>query len=263
MKKLLLLMLTVMILFSCKDSKKETSVEVKNNDWTSQNLKGMVKSTELSTYTPDSTGKTGEMDSCCIVTEEYDEKGYTTTSVRKDSKGNNGETTTMTRHDKGQMKSVSYSKDGKSNGGMEIDIDKDGKYSGARELDSAGKQVFYYTGITEDEYGQVTSGTRHKADSSVFGTFKNEYIKGIQVGNSYTDSSGKMLSSSKSELNETGDVVKTTETVTGKDSTTTTVTTYKYDSRDEQGNWTQRTTYNDKGKATKVTKRTLTYYKKD
>lgn len=256
-------MLAGTILVSCKDSKKETTAVVKNNDWTSQNLKGMVKSTEQTTYTPDSAGKTGEMDSCCIVTEEYDDKGYTTSSTRKDSKGNNGETTTMTRYEKGQMKAVTYSKSGKNTGGMEIDIDKDGKYSGARELDSAGKLLFYYTGITEDEYGAVTSGTRHKPDSSVFGTFKNEYKNGIQVGNSYTDSSGKEMSSSKSELNDKGDVVKTTETNAGKDSTTTTVTTYTYDSWDEQGNWTQRTTYNDKGKATKVTKRTLTYYKKD
>jgi len=262
MKKLLLLMLTGMVIVSCKNSTKETTV-IKNNDWTSQNLKGMVKSTEQTTYTPDSTGKTGEMDSCCIVTEEYDEKGYTTSSTRKDSKGNAGETTNFTRYDKGQMKSVSNSKAGKTTGGMEIEIDKDGKYSGARELDSAGKLLFYYTGITEDEYGAVTSGTRHKADSSVVGTFKNEYVKGIQVGNSYTDSSGKLVYSSKSELNDKGDIAKTTETNVSKDSTTTTVTTYKYDSMDEQGNWTQRTSYNDKGKATKVTKRTITYYKKD
>lgn len=262
MKKLLLLLLTGMILVSCKDSKKETDV-IKNNDWTSQNLKGMVKSTEQSTYTPDSTGKTGEMDSCCIVTEEYDDKGYTTSSTRKDSKGNAGETTTMTRYEKGQVKTVTYSKSGKTTGGMEIDIDKEGKYSGARELDSAGKLLYYYTDITEDEYGQVTSGTRHKADSSVFGRFKNEFVKGIQVGNSYTDSTGKVTYSSKSELNDKGDVVKTTETNAGKDSTTTTVTTYTYDSMDEQGNWTQRTSYNDKGKAIKVTKRTITYYKKD
>jgi inorganic pyrophosphatase len=48
-----------------------------------------------------------------------------------------------------------------------------------------------------------------------------------------------------------------------KDSTTTKTTTFKYDSYDEQGNWTQRTTFDDKGKATKVIKRTHTYYKKD
>jgi hypothetical protein len=262
MKKLLMLMVTGMILFSCNNGETETAV-AKNSDWTTQNLKGMVKSIEQSTYTPDSTGKIGAMDSCCINTDEFDEKGYTTSSAKKDSKGNAGETTSFAHYDKGQMKSVSNSKNGKVTGGFEIDIDKDGKYTGARELDSAGKSTFYYTGLTEDDYGSVTSGTRHKKDSSVDGVFKSEYTKGIQVGNSYTDSSGKQVYTSKSELNDKGDVAKTTETNVGKDSTTTTVTTYTYDSRDEQGNWTQRTTINDKGKATKVTKRTITYYKKD
>ncbi|HEV8270603.1 MAG TPA: hypothetical protein VGQ04_04815 [Chitinophagaceae bacterium] len=34
----------------------------------------------------------------------------------------------------------------------------------------------------------------------------------------------------------------------GKDSTITTVTKYTYESHDDMGNWTQRTTWNDKGK---------------
>jgi len=46
-----------------------------------------------------------------------------------------------------------------------------------------------------------------------------------------------------------------------KDSTKTEVVTYKYDATDDKGNWTQRTTYNDKGKATKMVKRTITYFK--
>jgi hypothetical protein len=36
--------------------------------------------------------------------------------------------------------------------------------------------------------------------------------------------------------------------------------TYKYDHYDEKGNWTQRTAYDDKGKPTKVVKRSFTYY---
>ena len=262
MQKLLLLIITGMILFSCNNSTKETTV-AKNSDWTVQNLKGMVKSLEQTTYTPDSTGKLGEMDSCCITTDQFDEKGYVSSSVKKDSKGNAGETTTMTHHDKGQMKSIANSKNGKPTGGMEIGVDKDGKYNTAMELDSAGKMSYYYTGLTEDDYGAVTSGTRHKKDSSVDGVFKSEYIKGMQVGNSYIDSSGKQVYTSKNELNNKGDIVKTTETNVVKDSSTTTVTTYTYDSWDEQGNWTKRTTYNDKGKATKVTKRAIIYYKKD
>lgn len=262
MKKLLLLIVTGMIIVSCNNSAKETTV-AKNSDWTVQNLKGMVKSIEETTYTPDSTGKISAMDSCCITTDQFDEKGYITSSGKKDSKGNAGESTTMTRHDKGQMKTITNSKNGKPTGGMEIGVDKDGKYNSAYELDSAGNKTFYYTGLTEDEYGAVTSGTRHKKDSSLDGVFTNVYKKGMQVGNSYKDSSGKQVFNSASELNDKGDVAKTTETNVVKDSTTTKITTYTYDSRDEQGNWTQRTTINEKGKATKVTKRTITYFKKD
>jgi hypothetical protein len=87
MKKLLLLMATGMIMFSCNDSAKETTTVAKNSDWTTQNLKGMVKSLEETSYTPDSTGKIGEMDSCCISTDQFDEKGYITSSSKKDSKG--------------------------------------------------------------------------------------------------------------------------------------------------------------------------------
>lgn len=154
-------MITGMSIVSCNNSTNETTV-AKNSDWTIQNLKGMVKSIEETSYTPDSTGKIGAMDSCCITTDQYGEKGYITSSGKKDSKGNTGESTIMTHYDKGQMKSIANSKTGKMTGGFEIDIDKDGKYSGARELDSAGKATFYYTGLTEDEYGAVTSGTRHK-----------------------------------------------------------------------------------------------------
>jgi len=261
MKRLLLLAVAGIFFVSCNDSAKENEV-AKNSDWVTQNLKGMVKSVEVTTYTPDSTGKISAMDSCCITTDNYDEKGYITSSAKKDSKGNASESTTMTRWDKGQMKTIANTKNGKSSGGMEIGIDKDGKYNTAYELDSAGNKTFYYTNITEDEYGAVTSGTRHKKDSSVEGMFTNVYVKGMQVGSTY-DSAGKRVYTSKSELNDKGDVAKTTEISVGKDSTTTTVTTYTYDSRDEQGNWTQRTTYNEKGKATRVTKRTITYFKKD
>ena len=95
-------------------------------------------------------------------------------------------------------------------------------------------------------------------------TFEKNYIgKGMQVAGRYKDSTGKEVYNSKSELNDKGDISKTTEMNVTKDSTTNTVTTFKYDSYDEKGNWTQRTSYDGKGKATKVVKRSYTYYKKD
>ena len=59
-------------------------------------------------------------------------------------------------------------------------------------------------------------------------------------------------------MNDKNDQEELSETVATKDSSKTTVTTYKYDNWDEQGNWTQQTTYNDK-EPTKVVKRIITY----
>lgn len=262
MKKLLLLLISGTIILSCNNDSKEAAV-AKNSDWTAQNLKGMVQSMESTNYTPDSTGKIGAMDSCCISVDEFDKNGYISASTKKDSKGTETEKTVMTHYEKGQMKSLVTTKNGKVFSGFNIDIDKDGKYSGGNETDSAGKVSFFYSGLKEDDYGQVTTGTRHKGDSSVDGVFTNGYVKGVQVLNNYKDSSGKEVYNAKSEQNDKGDVIKTTEMNVTKDTTTNTVTSFKYDSYDEQGNWTQRTTFNDKGKATKVVKRSYTYYKKD
>ncbi len=262
MKKLLLLLIGGTIMFSCNNATKE-AVVAKNSDWTAQNLKGMVQTMETTNYTPDSTGKIDAMDSCCITVDEFDKNGYTIAVTKKDSKGTVTENTVMTHYEKGQMKSLVVTKNGKLASGFTIELDKDGKYSGGNETDSAGKITFFYTGLKEDDYGAVTTGTRHKADSTVDGVFENDYSKGIQVAGRYKDSTGKEVYNSKSELNDKGDVAKTTEMNVTKDSTTNKVTTYKYDSYDEQGNWTQRTTLDEKGKATKVVKRAYTYFKKD
>ncbi len=262
MKNLLLILFIATCMFSCNNDTKETEV-AKNSDWTNQNLKGMVQNMESTNYTPDSTGKTGAMDSCCVTVDEFDKNGYASAATKKDSKGTITENISMSHYEKGQMKSMTTTKNGKPFNGFEIQLDKDGKYSAGQETDSAGKIAFFYTGLKEDDYGAVTTGTRHKADSSIDGVFENEYVKGTQVAGRYRDSSGKEVYSSKSELNDKGDVVKTMEINVTKDSTTNTVTTFKYDSYDEQGNWTQRTSYNEKGKATKVVKRAFTYYKKD
>ena len=261
MKKIMPVLFLGLVLFSCNNKKETTAI--KNNDWTSQHLKGNVKSWEETTYTPDSTGKIGEMDSCCVVTQVFDEKGYNTGVQSKDSKGTLKYESTYTRYEDGQMKDIVNMADGKKTGTFSITIDKDGKYNGAKNYDSTGKLISFYTDLTEDEYGAVTSGMEHNADSTAKTSFTAVYDKGYQISSTGKDSSGKTTFVSKTELDDKGDMVKMTTNNTIKDSTTTTVTTYKYDSYDDAGNWTQRTSYNDKGKATKVTKRALTYYKKD
>ena len=262
MKHVLLALFTGVILFSCSSDKKETEA-AKNSDWTNQHLKGKVKSIEETSYTPDSTGKIDAMDSCCIDMQQFDDKGYMQSTQSKDSKGTVKNETTVAHYEGGQVKEYANSAGGKKTGVFSIEINKDGKYSGARNIDSTGKLASYYTDLTEDEYGSVTAGTEHNPDSSVKSSFAAEYNKGLQIATTAKDSSGKVNYTFKAELNDKNDISKVTTTTITKDSTTTKVITYKYDSYDTDGNWTQRTAYDEKGKATKVVKRTYTYYKKD
>lgn len=90
----------------------------------------------------------------------------------------------MSRYDKGQAKEIKTTKVGKPFSGFVIDVDSAGKYHGGKELDSAGNITSFYTDMEEDENGGVTTGIRHKADSSYMGTFYNVYTDGMQTGSS-------------------------------------------------------------------------------
>ena len=262
MKKIFLTLAMVSFLISCSDNKKETEI-AKNNDWTNRHLKGEVKSLEETSYTPDSTGKTGAMDSCCIEIQQFNEKGYSNASQTKDSKGTVKNESSMTFYEGGQVKEFVTMSNGKKINTTSIDIDKDGKYVGARNMDSSGKVTSFYTDLKEDAYGAITSGIEKNPDSSVKSIFSAAYDKGLQISATLKDSSGKTTYTFKAELNDKSDIAKTTTTNISKDTTTTTVITYTYETYDDQGNWLQRTTYDEKGKATKVVKRAYAYYKKD
>lgn len=262
MKKFFPAFIAALFILSCKNGKDETEV-AKNSDWNTQNLKGHVKSYEETSYTPDSTGKIGAMDSCCMDEEQYDEKGYNNTWQSKDSKGNISSESVATRYDGGELKDISIAANGKKWTSLTLQIDKNGKYTIVQEFDTTGKLTSFYNDLVQDEYGSTTAGTQHNPDSSIKITFASEYNKGTETAATVKDSTGKVTLTYKAELDDKGNIVKSTSVNTVKDSTTTTIRTFKYDSYDDAGNWTQRTTYNDKGKATKVLKRTYTYYKKD
>ena len=204
----------------------------------------------------------GEMDSCCVFTQEYDEKGYSPKSSRKDNKGILKSESTAEHYENGQMKEFVNMKDGKKQNSVTIEIGKDGKYTGAKSYDSSGKMDGYYLDLQENEYGAMTRGKMFNTDSTLKFTFSSTFEKAINIGNR-TDSAGKILYENKLKLNEKGDVVEMNSTYLNKDSTVQDKETYTYERYDETGNWTQRTTYDKKGKASKITKREITYYKKD
>lgn len=254
-----------MFLFACSsndESKTAAATKTVYSDITSENLKGDISSYEDTPYKTDSTGKIGEMDSCCISNTDFDENGNAIKSISKDSKGTVTNESVLTRHPNGLFKSAADSKNGKSTGGFETTIDDKGNYTWARAIDSNGKTDIYYTDITQNEVAQVTGWKQYDKDSVFRQSGEAQFNKYLQMGFTLKDSVGKVKSSSANKYNDKNELIETSNTTVTKDTTTTKITKYTYDSHDEMGNWTQRTTWDDKGKATSIAKRTYTYRKK-
>jgi hypothetical protein len=232
------------------------------SDLTGENMKGDIASYEETPYKTDSTGKIGDMDTCCVSVSEYDENGNALKNTSKDSKGTIKTEASIIRHPNGLFKSVTNTEKGKTMGSFDSKLDEKGRYIWAQGLDSNGKLDIYYTDIRQTEDGFVTGWKQYDKDSVFRQSGEGKYEKNLQTEFSIKDSTGKVKSSSTFKYNDKGEQVEVSNTNITKDSTTTTVTKYTYETHDEMGNWTQRTTWNDKGKATAVTKRTYTYRKK-
>ena len=86
MNKKLLIAGTALFLFSCNEKPEKSVLQIP--DLSQENLKGKIKQVETNTYTVDSTGKIGPMDTCCNYIEEFDDNGYTSKYITKDAKGN-------------------------------------------------------------------------------------------------------------------------------------------------------------------------------
>jgi len=253
------------LLFACNssdDSKTESASKTMYRDLTTENLKGDISSYEESPYKTDSTGKIGEMDSCCVTKTDYDENGNAIKSVSKDSKGTITNESVLTRHANGQFKSAADSKNGRSTGGFETKIDDNGNFSWARAIDSNGKTDVYYTDITQNDVGEVTGWKQYDKDSVFRQSGESKYDGHRFLESTTKDSVGKVKNSGKATYNDKGEQIEFSNMTVIKDSTTIKVTKYTYESHDEMGNWTQRTAWDDKGKATAIIKRTYTYRKK-
>lgn len=264
MKQLVIIVAGLFLLSACKDKKEKEAVkESKYSDIAAENLNGDIASYEETPYKTDSAGVAGEMDSCCINVYEFDENGYGTTWTSKDSKGAVKETAVYARHPNGLWKSANNTKDGKPSGSFETILDDKGNYTIARATDSAGKPDIYYTSITQNEQGMVLSWKQYDKDSVYRQEGVATYDKTKQTAFTLKDSVGNVKSSSTYKYNDKGEQTEASNTNVTKDSTTTTVTRYTYETHDEKGNWTQRTTWDDKGKASKIVKRTYVYRNKE
>jgi hypothetical protein len=234
------------------------------SDLLSENLKGNVTQVESDTYKIDSTGKTGPLDEKNI--EKYDSAGYTSSYITMNGKDSLKSQTNFQHNASGFLLSVQTT-GGKNEkkSSMIIEFDSSGKYNLAKSYDSTGKLDIFYTEIITNNYGQVTGANGHHADSTLKMTFTNDFDSVYYVGGVSKDSVGKLTYSSKMVLNEKKDPAKmeeitvTTDPKTKKDSTKNTTLTYTYENWDPHGNWTQQTSFDEKGKPVKIIKRIIVY----
>lgn len=255
-----------LLLTACNQTESGSSAPSAINDLASENLKGDVTQVESDSYIVDSTGKTGDLDEKNIA--KYDSGGFAISylsmngkdSIKSDSKyehnGNGFFTSMQTLGANGEKKSS-----------MTVDYDSAGKYSLAKSYDSTGKMDVYYNDITANEYWQVTGAKGYHPDSTLKMSFTNNFDSVYYIGGVTKDSVGKITYSStfnlddKNNLEKMNETIVTTDPKTKKDSTKHTITTFTYDSWDSHGNWTQQTSFDEKGKPTKIVKRIITYRK--
>jgi len=264
MKRIVIIATGLFLLAACNNSgDKPAEKKVKYSDIANDNLKGNIEAIEDTPYQVDSAGKMGSMDSCCIDVTQYDENGNAVKFISKDSKGTVKNESVFTRHENGLWTGATDTKDGKPSGSMKVTVDDKGQYTIAQTFDSTGKPDIYYSTIGQNEFGQVLGWKQYDKDSVFRQSGESKYDKSLFMGFTAKDSLGKIKSSSSAKYNDKGEQIEFSNTTITKDSTTTKVTKYTYDAHDENGNWTQRTEWNDKGKATKITKRVYTYRKEE
>ena len=259
MKSFLLFLSSACLLLSCNNSAKvESASMAKNSDIVQQNLKGKVKEFQEVSFIIDSTG--GSKQDSLININQFDEKGYQSKNLAKDSTGKIHTDQTMSHDENGMFTEVVTLTNGKQTFRLTTEL-KDGKYTGGKSYDSTGKQDSYFTDLATNENGVVYAGKQHFMDGRIKSTWDLKFDGPIYVSGTSTDSTGKVSYTSSVKVDDKGNPIEEVSTTREKDSTKTEKMTYKYDSFDDAGNWTQRTTYNEKGKPSKIVKRTFTYYK--
>ncbi len=91
--------------------------------------------------------------------------------------------------------------------------------------------------------------------------FQPNFEARYYLGNSNADSTGKTTYSSAVVLDSSGNAASEKVTRVIKGISKAENNTFKYEF-DERGNWTKQTSFNEKGKPTKIVERKIVYYQK-
>jgi hypothetical protein len=259
MKKLLLPVFGSLLALSCSE-KKPVSI---HNDLFFDNLNGPVEKVEELPFTPDSTGNTGEMDSCCISILEYDEKGYRTVQAEKDrnERIKYGQIY-ASRYANGHVKEIRFIVDGNIVSILSSTLAADGSYSKSQIHDTSGKLISFYDSLEINAYGKIIVMRNFNPDSTPKQTVINNYKEQIFVGGSIKDASGKEIFSTQIKLNDKLDPSEIKEVRFMNNGLDSAITRRVYTDYDKHNNWIQSTEADDKGKTKRVLKRRITYSEK-
>ena len=261
MKKILFPVIILSIVAACNDAE-DVQLKPVPSDLAIEKLSGNIYLIEETPFQTDSTGKIGEADTCCVSIWDYDNSGYVKIYTQRAYTGGMREENFYERYENGLWKSSKTLKKKLPGGTFETMIDKKGNYKTAIEYDGAGKAIHYYNDLTQNENGQVLTWKEFDKDS-VFRTEGANTFDSLFLRTSFTlkDSIGNVKSTATFKYNEKGELVEETKAETSQDTSSpiVTVTKYTYETHDDHGNWTQRTTWNDKGKAIKIHQRIYNY----
>lgn len=260
MKQFFLLLYAAAAFVACNNTPKAKSEQATamNTDLLQQNLKGNVKEITETSSAIDSTGK--EKPDTLTTYTNFDQKGYQSNQVTKNSAGKVTTEQFVSRNDAGVVTEFGTKKNGQVFSRVVTDINKDGKYVGGKSYDSTGKQDGYYKDLKQNEYSIVYAGKRYGLNNKIKETWDMKYDKTHFLGGKSTDSTGKATYEGTARVNDKGDMSEEDYTYIENGKSKSEKKSYKYDKYDDKGNWTQRTTFNDKGKPTQIVKRSITYY---
>ncbi len=259
MKKLLFIPVLLLILTACNDDH-EVKPDMVPSDLTLEKMSGDIDSIEETPFSADSTGNIGEMDTCCFTIINFDSAGNRKIITKRKISGKIDEETFIERYINGMWKSSRTRKPDNGGGNITTTVNKRWQYTNGSEFDAEGKRINFYTGLTQNENGQILTWKRFDQDS-VFreeGTsmYDSTSLLAEQV---IKDSVGNIKSRTSYTYNAKGELIEETKTETIQGGSTTTITKYTYENHDERGNWTQRTTWDNLGRATKIVQRIYSY----
>lgn len=255
MRKLIISVIILAFIACNNQPTQKATTNIQRTEFGFANLKGKPETIDSKTVNFDSTGKAIGDSTQSLGT--YDNGGNL---VKETIKDNLAITTIieLAYYANGFNKEEKRTVNGTVQYSLTIDSVVKGQHTGVKIWDSAGKQVGYCDAIY-NEFGQVTWSKIYMNGKLQF-AYEAKYDGPRWVGSSKTDSTGKIVSEFTRKLNDKDDPAEEQYTTVEEGVTTTTSLTYKYDSYDEKGNWTQQSTYKN-DKLISVTKRAITYYK--